>query len=147
MDLLDWLRQFGGAGGGLSGPQFGQQPPGAGMMAGVQGFDPSDPGAAFGRTAGNADLGGYGGSPRLPDARPNMAANNLAMQGGMALMLAGAPRQTWQPSAPPTLQPHFGNPQMVAGLLSSIGADPRQQQQAEMQRRLLGLLSPGGGLR
>ena len=144
MDFLDWLRQFGGAGGGLSGPQFGQQSPGAGMMAGVQGFDPSDPGASFGRTAGNADLGGYGGSPRLPDARPNMAANNLAMQGGMALMQAGAPQQTWQPSAIPTLQPHFGNPQMagLANMAPMIGAAPQQPQNPFLQQ-LQALLQAG----
>ena len=84
MDFLDWLRQQIGSaspGATMAGPQFGQQPPGTGMMAGVQGFDPSDPGASFGRTAGNADLGGYGGSPKLPDQqRPNFA--NMALRSG-----------------------------------------------------------------
>ncbi len=38
-----------------------------GMMAGVPGFNPDDPGAYANRTTNDADMGSYGGSPKLPD--------------------------------------------------------------------------------
>src|SRR5512139_691292 len=66
--------------GGMAAPQGGGGTPGfnvgeagnvlgtgLGMMFGKPGFDPANPGAAYGRTAGNADLGGYNGAPSMVD--------------------------------------------------------------------------------
>lgn len=80
------------------------------------------------RTAGDADLGGYGGSPRLPDkSSEGLLANRnyqdalrLASQGGAGLLAAGSPQQTWQPSQMPMLQPNRGDPQALARLPNFI---------------------------
>lgn len=87
---------------------------GAGMMAGVPGFDPSDPGAYANRTAGDADMGGYGGSPRLPDART--ADWGGLSRAGADLMALGAPQgggMSWRPTPSPVGR---GNPAFIQQL-------------------------------
>jgi len=89
-----------------------QSEPGTGSA-----FDPNDP---YGRTKGDADMAGYGGSPKLPDPpsrTPNyagvMAAGNSLMQMGMP---SGPSGPSW---APQQSQVGRGNPQL-AGLLTEI---------------------------
>jgi hypothetical protein len=112
MDIWNWINR-----------QFQQQPvPGlltnqsAGMMANVPGFDPSDPGAYANRTGGDADMGGYGGSPRLPDA-PAADWKGL-MSNSMDLMEMGAPQPTQQPAWMRSIPPaQVHRPRRPVGLL------------------------------
>jgi len=113
------------------------------MMAGVPGFDPSDPGAYANRTTGDGDMHGYGGSPALPDAKAFDYAG-LASQ-GLSLIAAGeAPppaQRNWQ--APPA-QAHRPDGAAI-GMLNPFVATPFSSivQTDEMLRRRrlpLGLL-------
>ena len=102
------------------------------MMAGVQGFDPSDPGAFANRTARDADMAGYGGSPRLPDAP--QANYGALIDSGMRLMAMGEPGPavpTWQPQASPVYRP----PQMAMPSLAQIFPDPVELEMMQRQRR------------
>ena len=122
MDLWNWINR-----------QFQQQPAqqpmpgllnggGAGMMANVPGFDPSDPGAYANRTAGDADMGGYGGSPKLPDA-PSTPDYNGLISSGLKLMEAGQARPTQQPAWMHNIRaPQAHRPDMSA--MAGAGAMP-----------------------
>lgn len=146
MSFDAWIRRqlAGGIVGGLLSPT----PPapdsnrGTGMMAGVSGFDPSDPGAYGNRTAGDNDLRGYGGSPRLPDSDFNYGALSSL---GSQLMAMGAPsapsgRPSWQPQASPIHRPDQGAAQAAQMLLNTFkfGHDPEEVALTqEMMRRKL----------
>ena len=111
-----------------------------GMMQGVPGFDHSDPGAYAGRTAGDADMGGYGGSPRLPDA-PGQADWRGLMMAGNSLMQMGAPRGGGGGYRPGMSSAVRGNP-ALAQRLTSIFTPP---QPLSAPSYMGGLLSEGMG--
>lgn len=101
----------------------------AGMMNGVSGFDPSNPGAYGGNTARDADLVGHGGSP--PGNGTSPAAWQQLANSGMAMMAAGAPQQMWQPQAIQGAQPHRPSldwTQMLASLGQPQGMQPMAMQ-------------------
>lgn len=92
--------------GGPTGGLLAQPEPGTGSP-----FDP--------RTANDADLGGYGGSPRLPD-KPSPTPNYAGLSAmGNSLMQAGAPGPETPTWTPQQSQVGRGNPQL-AGLLTEI---------------------------
>jgi len=151
VDFLSWLRRqvpggllsnnAGGLLGGIS------QPPdpnrGQGMMAGVPGFDPSDPGAYANRTAGNADMGGYGGSPRLPD-QPQFNYGALTSAGMQLIAIGEAP-----PPSGPIWQPMVGHVQrpapidagaMLAQIFPATAEADLYLEMLRRQRRPMGLL-------
>lgn len=70
------------------------------------------------RTAGDADMGGYGGSPRIWDEgkKPfDWTAPASKLGGlGMGLLAAGAPQESWQPQPMQMGQAHRGNGQALS---------------------------------
>ena len=141
MDFWEWLRRqmpgglLSSNGNGLLGGV--SQPPvdpnrGQGMMAGVAGFHPADPGAFANRTAGDADMAGYGGSPRLPDA--SQANYGALINSGLRLMEmgeGGPAVQTWTPQASPIHQPQ----PMAMPSMAQIFQDPVEVELLQRQRR------------
>lgn len=128
MTPWDWIRRQFQPRGLLAPTPSAELLNGQGIMAGVPGFDPSDPGAYANRTAGDADIGGYGGSPRLPD-QPQFNYGALT-SAGMQLMAMGEPPPpsgpTWQPQVAPVQRPA---PIDAGAMLAQIfpataGADP-----------------------
>lgn len=127
--MFDWLENLFAV--GQTGPAAG----GAGMMAGVPSFDPSDPGAYGGRTAGDADMGGYGGSPPLPNRNQSPDWRGL-MQAGNSLAALGMPSGGGGAGFRPVNSAAVrGNPQL-AMQLTQILRPPRPMQ-------LPGLLTQG----
>lgn len=79
----------------------------------------ADAAATDPRTANDADLGGYGGSPRLPD-KPAPTPNYAGLSAmGNSLMQSGAPGPEMPTWTPQQSQVGRGNPQL-AGLLTEI---------------------------
>jgi hypothetical protein len=74
------------------------------------------------RTAGDADLAGYGDltkPPTMGGLLANRAYQNalaMASQGGAGLLAAGSPQQSWQPQTMAGLNAYRGDPQAVAML-------------------------------
>ncbi|HQS18814.1 hypothetical protein [Reyranella sp.] len=146
MNLLDWINR-----------QFQQQPVpgllnggGAGMMANVPGFDPSDPGAYANRTAGDADMGGYGGSPKLPDA-PAATPNYAGMiSSGLKMMEQGQAQPVQQPAwmrsirAPQAHRPDMAAMAGAGAMPDFMAMDPLEEELR--RRRVPGLLSHGEDL-
>lgn len=102
------------------------------MMAGVAGFDPADPGGFANRTAGDGDMAGYGGSPRLPNA--SQVNYGALINSGLRLMEMGEPgpaRPTWQPQASPIHQPQ----PMAMPSLAQIFPDPYELEMLQRQSR------------
>lgn len=91
---------------------FGPQP------AMQQAQAPVDP-----RTAGDADMGGYGGNPRVWDEGKKPFSTAMQPQDltklGMGLLAAGSPQQTMQPMQVPMGQAYRGNPAALS-LLDSL---------------------------
>ncbi len=74
------------------------------------------------RTANDADLAGYGGSPRLPDPKTRDPNYSGLIASGMGLLSAGqgGPEvQTWQPQASPVYRPQ--------GLLAEVNEYMRRR--------------------
>ncbi len=140
MDLWNWINR-----------QFQQQPVqgllangGAGMMANVPGFDQSDPGAYANRTTGDADMGGYGGSPKLPDA-PAATPNYAGMiSSGLKMMEQGQAQPVQQPAWMRSVRaPQAHRPDMSAMQGAGMMPDFMQQDPLEEElkrRRVPGLL-------
>lgn len=82
---------------------------------------PADP-----RTAGDADMAGYGGSSRLMPEDPRRQDNLWAKASGdlnrlgAGLLAAGAPQQSWQPTPMQGGQAYRGNGKLVS-LLDQLG--------------------------
>lgn len=78
------------------------------------------------RTAGDADMAGYGGSPRLMPEEPRKQDNMWAKASGdlnrlgAGLLAAGAPQQSWQPTPMQGGQAYRGNGKLVS-LLDQLG--------------------------
>jgi hypothetical protein len=79
------------------------------------------------RTAGDADMAGYGGSPRLMpqpsnDADWTKAAGKLNTL-GLGLLSAGSPRESWQPQPMQAGSPYRskGNALSLLGTLGQSG--------------------------
>ncbi len=115
-----------GAGGNPTAGILAPSPTATGMMAGVPGFDPSDPGAYANRTAGDADMGGYGGSPKLPDKNP-YDWNAFATKAGLGLLgqqQGTGQQQMGNPIQAPGFQPMPQAPAAspVRGSMGLLGA-------------------------
>lgn len=116
---------------------------GAGLLNQPPMASPTDP-----RTAGDADLGGYGGSPRLQQQQPAdgakfQSASNKLTGMGLGLLSAG---EAPAPQMPAWVQQAMAGggggginrPQAQGGLLTSIFSDPEEEKRRRLLSGLLG---------